>query len=64
MQELMGDVTPQIALHCMNLVAPMASASVLLDNGCGNGGVTQAVIETQEPGSVIVYAIDIGASIC
>ena len=64
MQELMGDVSLQVARHSMTLIPPMPPGTVLLDNACGNGVVTQAVIETQKLGNVTIHATDIGPTMC
>jgi len=64
MQELMGDVSLQIARRCMTLVPPFNSSSVLLDNACGSGVVTQAVMEMEEPGNFTVHATDMNPKMC
>lgn len=64
MQELMGDVSLQVARHCMTLIPLMPPGTNLLDNACGNGVVTQAVIETQKLGNAIIHATDIGPTMC
>jgi ubiquinone/menaquinone biosynthesis C-methylase UbiE len=42
----------------------MTSSSVLLDNACGNGVVTEAVMETQRPGIFNIHAIDMNPKMC
>lgn len=64
MQELMGDVSLQVARRCVALVPPMTSSSLLLDNACGNGVVTEAVMETQSPGTFIIHATDMNPKMC
>jgi ubiquinone/menaquinone biosynthesis C-methylase UbiE len=58
MQELMGDVSLQIARKIVNL-APIAPGAVILDNGCGNGVITQAISEIRKPGDATIYATDL-----
>jgi len=58
MKELMGDVSLQVARKLVTL-APMAPGSIILDNGCGNGVVTEAITEVRKPGEVTIYATDL-----
>jgi hypothetical protein len=58
MQELMGDVTLQVARQFLKMIPPIPAGSTLHDNACGNGVVTQAIMETHEPGTVIIHATD------
>jgi ubiquinone/menaquinone biosynthesis C-methylase UbiE len=64
MQELMGDASLQVARTCVALVPPMTSSSLLLDNACGNGVVTEAVMEVQRPGNFIIHATDMNPKMC
>ncbi|MCJ1430652.1 hypothetical protein MMC27_000002 [Xylographa pallens] len=61
---LMGDVTLQVARKIIKGLPPFPPSSVVLDNACGNGIVTDAIIETQEPRNVTIYATDIGPTMC
>jgi ubiquinone/menaquinone biosynthesis C-methylase UbiE len=58
MQELMGDVTLQIARKIIN-IPHLAPGAIILDNGCGNGVVTQAITEIKSPGEATIYATDL-----
>ncbi|EPE30170.1 S-adenosyl-L-methionine-dependent methyltransferase [Glarea lozoyensis ATCC 20868] len=58
MQELMGDVTLQIARQIVNST-PLNTGAIILDNGCGNGVVTQAITETKEAGDITIHATDV-----
>ncbi len=64
MQELMADVTLQVARKFLKLIPPIPSGSTLHDNACGNGIVTEAITEIQNPGTVTIYATDINPALC
>ena len=58
MKELMGDVSLQVARKLVTL-APMVPGSIILDNGCGNGVVTEAITEVKKPGNITIHATDL-----
>jgi len=63
MAELMGDVSVQIAPRSVAL-ADLRSGSVVLDNACGNGVVTLAITDTENPSEITIYATDINPKMC
>jgi ubiquinone/menaquinone biosynthesis C-methylase UbiE len=63
MAELMGDVSVQIA-HRSVVLAGLKPGSIVLDNACGNGVVTLAIIDTENPSEITIYAADINPKMC
>ncbi|TVY22563.1 Cytochrome P450 monooxygenase [Lachnellula hyalina] len=63
MAELMGDVSVQIA-HKTVAIAELGSGSTVLDNGCGNGVVTLAIINVGKPGDITIFATDLNLKMC
>jgi SAM-dependent methyltransferase len=63
MAELMGNVTFQVATRTVTM-ASLKPGSVVLDNACGNGVVTQAIIEVEKPGAIAIHATDLNPRMC
>ena len=61
---MMGDVSLQVSRQMLAHSPRMGPNSIVHDNGCGNGVVTQAIIETQDPANVTIHATDIGPDMC
>jgi ubiquinone/menaquinone biosynthesis C-methylase UbiE len=47
-QEMSGDLSQQIAKHIINLVAPFPPGSIVHDNACGKGVISQEIIEATD----------------
>lgn len=64
LEDVQGDVSAQVAKHTLRLIPPIAPGSILLDNACGSGTVTEVVLETLQPGadgrySILIHATDV-----
>jgi hypothetical protein len=65
MQELMRDVTLQVARYVIKLIPPIPAGSVHHNNACDNGIVMQAAVtEIQQLGTVTIHATDINPALC
>ncbi|KAI9708133.1 MAG: hypothetical protein M1812_008120 [Candelaria pacifica] len=65
-EEVQGEVSAQITKHTLTLIPPIPPASILHDNACGSGTVTEVVLETLNPEadgrySILVHATDVAA---
>ena len=47
-QEMSGDLSQQIAKHIINHVAPFPPGSIVHDNACGKGVISQEIIEATD----------------
>jgi len=63
MAELMGDVSVQVAHRTVTL-AKLKSGSIVLDNACGNGVVTLAIIDVEKPSEITIHATDLNPKMC
>jgi ubiquinone/menaquinone biosynthesis C-methylase UbiE len=61
---LMGNGTHQVARKIVARLPPFPPSSVVLDNACGNGVVTDVIMETQNSENVSIHATDIGPTMC
>ncbi|KAI4142942.1 MAG: hypothetical protein LQ340_007152 [Diploschistes diacapsis] len=64
LRRMMGDVSLQVSRQMLARAPKMGPESTVHDNACGNGVVTQAIIETQTPANVTIHATDIGSTMC
>ena len=67
MEEVQGDVSAQIAQHTLTLIPFIGQGAVLLDNACGTGAVTEAVLTVVKPRadgtySILIHATDVSPS--
>jgi ubiquinone/menaquinone biosynthesis C-methylase UbiE len=56
--ELQGDVSETVIRYSLDLLPPFAAGSVVHDNACGSGAVTETVMEKSPP-DIHIYATDI-----
>jgi len=63
MAELMGDVSVQVAHRTVTL-AEQKPGSIVLDNACGNGVVTLAIIDVANPSEITIHATDLNPKMC
>ncbi|KAF2269176.1 S-adenosyl-L-methionine-dependent methyltransferase [Lojkania enalia] len=64
--QLSGDTTKQIAEHLLKLIPAIPTGSIIHDNACGTGAMTEAIMETRvntgvetTPHDITIFATDI-----
>lgn len=61
--EFLGTCTLDIAEDLVQKLGPFAPNSIVHDNGCGTGAVTQAIMATDPPESIRIEATDLNAAV-
>jgi SAM-dependent methyltransferase len=58
LEALVGDVTEQVAAHLLTLIPNIPTKSVIHDNACGTGQVSEAIM-SNHPNSITINATDV-----
>ncbi len=58
LEALVGDVTEQVAAHLLTLIPNIPTKSVIHDNACGTGQVSEAIM-SNHPKSITINATDV-----
>ncbi|KAF2670058.1 hypothetical protein BT63DRAFT_424017 [Microthyrium microscopicum] len=53
-----GAITAEYAKHCISRCLPFGADSIILDNACGTGAITDAIIASEPPSSIQLNLAD------